>query len=241
MEASRLPSPCEVLSRAAVFLDFDGTLVDLALRPDLVAVPHDLGRDLAAVAGRLDGALAIVSGRTIAEIDAFLAPLRLATAGEHGLALRLAPSGPSLRGAMPALPGAWRDAAAAWAAKTPGVIAEQKPAGMVLHYRMAPETGPMLGAALAELVGGAPAFELMAASAAWEVRPRGTDKGTAVAALMQEAAFAGRRPLFIGDDLTDEDGIAAARALGGQGFRVAASFGDAAGVRRWLAELAKAA
>lgn len=241
MQEIRLPSPRDVLSRFAVFLDFDGTLVDIAAEPRLVVVPDGLGQDLATLADRLGGALAIISGRTIGEIDTFLSPLRLPTAGEHGMAVRPTGAGDVLRGAMPAVPDDWRDAAAAWAGAIPGVIAEQKPAGLVLHYRQAPEAGPHLVTLLQALVADVPAFEVIEASAAWEIRPRGTDKGTALAALMRGARFAGRQPLFIGDDVTDEDGIAVALALGGVGLRVAPTFGDAAGVRRWLADLAVAA
>ena len=110
--------------------------------------------------------------------------------------------------------------------------------GFVLHYRAAPAAGPEIGRRLAELVAQqAASFELMPASMAWEIRPRGADKGHAVRELMRLPPFAGRRPIFIGDDVTDEDGIREARALGGEGYRVPEVFGDAAGVRAWLARM----
>jgi trehalose 6-phosphate phosphatase len=105
----------------------------------------------------------------------------------------------------------------------------------VLHYRAAPEHGPALRTALTGMLGNTPDFAVLAAHMAWEVKPLGADKGTAVAALMEQAPFAGRRPLFIGDDLTDEDGIDAANARTGIGLRVAEAFGTAQGVRDWLA------
>lgn len=239
--APALPSPAELLRRGALLLDFDGTLVDIAPAPGLVVVPDPLRRHLARLSVRLAGAIAVVTGRTLADLDALLDPLRLATAGEHGGAIRLAPDAPPQRAsATPPLPAAWRAAAEAAAAAIPGALVEHKPAGLVLHFRQAPAAGPGLHAALRRIAGDAPGFEILAASAAWELRPRGIDKGTAVAALMAAPAFAGRVPIFIGDDLTDEDGMAAARALGGLGLRVADAFGDAAGVRAWLAGLAAA-
>ncbi len=233
-----IPPACDVFARSALLLDFDGTLVDIAAEPRLVKVPPGLREDLRKLHDRLGGRIAIVSGRPLSEIDAFLAPLRLAAAGEHGATLRPRPDGAPIRLELPEVPLAWRHAAAALAKA--GVIVEQKPAGLVVHFRMAPAAGPRLYEALKTLVGAAEAFQLMPASAAWEVRPRGADKGTAVAALMRAAPFAGHLPLFIGDDVTDEDGIAAAEALGGRGLRVQNCFGDAAGVRHWLAGLAAA-
>src|SRR5208282_1217756 len=100
--------------------------------------------------------------------------------------------------------------------------------------RAVPPLGPALGAAMAALVEDSDRFVIVPARKAWELRPRGADKGTAVDAVMRRAPFAGRLPIFIGDDVTDEDGIAAARRLGGVGLRVADAFGTPAGVRAWL-------
>lgn len=224
--------------RTALLLDFDGTLVDIAPTPASVRVPAGLREDLAALVGRLSGAVALVSGRPIAELDALLAPLRLSAAGEHGATLRVSPAEAPWRLPLPEIPSDWRRMAETWALENPGVLVEHKPAGFVLHYRLAPEAGTMLHARLRSLMGNDPAFALAPASAAWEVRPRGIDKGGAVRALMARAPFLGRRPIYIGDDTTDEDGIAAAQALGGMGLRVPNCFGDAAGVRAWLAAIA---
>lgn len=240
MDARDLPTPRDVLSRGALLLDFDGTLVDIAAAPSLITVPADLHTSLATLSRRLAGAMALVSGRSVREIDGFLAPLILPVAGEHGAALRIPPDRTIRRPALPVLPDAWRDAAEAWANATPGVLVEEKHSGLVLHYRRAPAAAEPLREALAGLIGASASFEIMEASAAWELRPRGIDKGQAVRALMAEPAFAGRRPIFIGDDVTDEDGMAAARAMGGIGLRVQDVFGDAAGVRAWLASLAVA-
>ena len=186
----------------------------------------------------MDGAVALVSGRPIEELDALLAPLRLAAAGEHGAAIRTAANLPSTRPPLPAVPRSWRDVAEGLVRDHPGVLVEHKAAGLVLHYRLVPAAGAVLRDVLERLVADAPAFEVMSAARAWEVRPRGIDKGMAVRTLMQAPAFRDRLPVFIGDDVTDEDGIAAAAAMGGIGLRVADAFGDAAGVRAWLGQLA---
>lgn len=231
------PPPADILANAALFLDFDGTLVDIAETPGAVTLPDDLPGHLIALTFRLDGALAIVTGRPLESLDAVLAPLRLPAAGEHGAVLRPAPDVPAQRVTLPSIPDAWRDTVERLAAAHPGAIAEQKHAGFVLHYRAVPDAGPALRDGIAALLGTTTEFALMPAAMAWEVKARGIDKGTAVQALMQSAPFRGRTPIFIGDDHTDEDGMAACRALGGHGFRVQEAFGDAAGVRAWLARL----
>jgi trehalose 6-phosphate phosphatase len=224
--------------RAALLLDVDGTLLDIAPRPDLVVVPPDLVTVLRALRIRLNGALAVITGRPVEQVDALLGDAPFAVAGEHGGAIRHAPGEPIRRPELPAPPPAWLDAAGRIAAAHPGVMLEPKLRGFVLHYRAAPEAGDALQIALATLI--APdrdRFQLMPARMAWEVRPQGADKGVAVRQLMAEPPFAGRVPVFVGDDVTDEDGIAAAAALGGRGLFVPEVFGDAVGVRAWLAAL----
>ena len=115
---------------------------------------------------------------------------------------------------------------------------EHKARGFALHYRAAPAAGTQLHDALALLLAGSTQFELLPAHMLWEVRPRGADKGKAVIDLMDRPPFRGRLPVFVGDDVTDEDGIRAATAMGGVGLRVQDAFGDAAGVRAWLAAIA---
>jgi trehalose 6-phosphate phosphatase len=108
----------------------------------------------------------------------------------------------------------------------------------VLHYRAVPAEGPALGEAMAALVEGSDRFMILPARKAWELRPHGADKGTAVMDLMRRAPFVGRMPVFIGDDVTDEDGMEAARRLGGVGLRVADAFGSPVEVRAWLQAVA---
>jgi trehalose 6-phosphate phosphatase len=228
--------------RAALLLDLDGTLLDFAPRPELVAVPPALPETLRRLRARLDDALAIVTGRPLEQIDALLPAVPYAVAGEHGGAIRHAPEAEVERVKLPSAPPAWLERAAAVAAAHEGVLLERKARGFVLHYRLAPDSGPALREALTHMMAGRESeFALLAAHMAWEVKPLGADKGSAVESLMARPPFAGRTPVYIGDDVTDEDGMRAARALGGIGLRVAEAFGDPAGVRGWLADLASAA
>jgi trehalose 6-phosphate phosphatase len=222
------------LTRMALLLDLDGTLVDIAPTPDAVVASPELIASLRALRVRLGGALAVVSGRPVEQIEALLGDAVQAIAGEHGGAIRYAPGEALDRFELPRPPDAWFAAAARIAAAHPGAMLEPKANGFVLHYRAAPELGPVLGEAMAALADGSDRFVIVPAHMAWELRPHGADKGTAVEALMRREPFAGRVPVFVGDDVTDEDGIEAARRLGGVGLRVAEAFGSAAGVRAWL-------
>ncbi len=231
------PPPPSLPPGAALLLDLDGTLLDLAATPDGVRVPEGLPATLLALRGRLGDALAIVTGRPVAQVDALLPGVPYAVAGEHGGAIRFAPAAEEERVALPPLPPSWREAAAALVAAHPGTLLEEKARGFAVHYRLAPGAGPALERALAALLDGQATHRLLPAHMALEVRPRGADKGTAVTALLARAPFAGRRPVYIGDDVTDEDAIRVAGARGGLGLRVAEAFGDAAGVRAWLGRL----
>lgn len=225
--------------RAALLLDLDGTLLDFAPTPDAVIVPDGLIADLRAIRARLGDALAIVTGRPIAQVDALLGDAPYAVAGEHGTALRFAPGVPIQKIPLPALPGGWADRAIAAAAHHAGALYEPKAHGFVLHFRQVPDAGPALQAAALDILDQHKDFMLMPASMAWEAKPIAVDKGAAVRALMAAPPFAGRTPIYVGDDVTDLDGIAAAVALGGMGWQVAPVFGSPAGVRAWLHGLAR--
>ncbi len=229
-----LPPP----DRAALLLDIDGTLLDLALTPDLVVVPPGLIDSLQRLRRHLDDALAVVTGRPVEQADALLAGVPYAAAGEHGGAIRRRPEAPIEHAALPDLPEEWMGRAAALVEAHPGSLLERKRHGFVLHYRLAPAAGPALQAGAIGLVGQNTAFQVLEASMAWEIRPRGVDKGVAVQQLCAQAPFAGRLPIFIGDDVTDEDGIRVAQAMGGTGLRVDRAFGGPADVRAWLARSA---
>ena len=224
---------------AALLLDLDGTLLDIAPTPDTVHVPPGLPVALRALRDALGGALAIVTGRPIDQVESLLPGVAHAVAGEHGGAIRFRPGGDVTRAILPDPPVEWVIEASRIVERHPGTMLEQKQRGFVFHYRAVPGAGPDLREAAAALIAPeADRFQILSALMAWEVRPRGVDKGSAVQALMTEAPFAGRRPVFVGDDVTDEDGMEAARALGGVGLRVDQWFGTAGGVRDWLAKAA---
>ncbi len=225
--------------RSALLLDMDGTLLDIAPTPDRVVVPPGLIADLRALRDRLGGALAVVTGRPLAQVDALLGDAPHAVAGEHGSVIRHAPAAAVQHVVLPDPPPEWLAAGKAIADAHSGALLEPKSRGFVLHYRAAPEHGPALHRALLALLGQTPGFAVLPARMAWELKPKGADKGTAVEALMHDAPFAGRLPIFIGDDVTDEDGMAAARRLGGAGLRVDEAFGTPQDVRDWLAAAAR--
>ena len=221
--------------RAALLLDMDGTLLDFAPTPMEVVVPALLPPTLTRLCAELGGALAVITGRPVDQIDALLPGIVPVVAGEHGGALRPALGAPLERPDLPAAPLALLDEAEAFAAAHPGVLIERKARGFVLHYRLAPETAQAVEAAVSGWIQPiARQFQLMPAHMAWEFRPRGADKGTAVAAIMTLPNFAGRLPVFLGDDVTDEDGMAVARRMGGAGLFVPRVFGTPADVRIWL-------
>jgi trehalose 6-phosphate phosphatase len=225
--------------RAALLLDMDGTLIDLAPTPDAVVVPPGLRATLAILRGALDGALAIVTGRPIETVDRLLGDAPGAVAGEHGGAIRHRAGEPIQRPDLPTPPPAWLEQAETLVRRFPGALLERKARGFALHYRQAPDARDVFHDALQTMVTNDASFDLLPAHMLWEVRPRGADKGSAVAALMQHAPFAGRLPIFIGDDRTDEDGMREARNRGGAGYRVDAVFRDTDGVRAWLRQSAE--
>jgi trehalose 6-phosphate phosphatase len=230
----------ELPARAALLLDLDGTLIDFAPTPEAVVVPPSLLASLRALRERFGGAVAIVSGRPVEQVEELLGDAVHVVVGEHGAAARYASGAALERPDLPELPAAWLEQAARAVAAHRGAFLERKAHGFVLHYRLAPEAGPALHAALEAILGDVPGpFAIMTGSMVWELRPTGVDKGGAVHRLMARAPFAGRVPVYIGDDVTDEDGMRAATELGGLGLRVQDRFGNAAGVRAWLAKMSR--
>ncbi|WP_425479214.1 trehalose-phosphatase [Pseudoxanthomonas composti] len=197
----------------ALFLDVDGTLLDFAPTPDEVALPEGALPVITRLSELLGGALALVSGRPLHELDRVFAPLQLPAAGLHGQELRGAPAmaaaAPSQ--AMQTL----RAAAVRLAQQHPGVVIEDKGGNIALHWRKAPEAGAHVTALAQAHIGQLAGYRLQPGDHVVEVVPANVDKGRAVQALMRQAPFAGRRPVFVGDDLTDEYGFTAANALGG--------------------------
>lgn len=215
---TRLPPPPSRLEGLALFLDMDGVLAPLAPRPQDVGPVARRTALLRRLVERLDGRVAVVSGRTLSEIDRISEAASPAASGVHGLERRR-PDGSLVR-AEPH-PGVRRAVAAfdAFAAGRPGMIVEDKGVSAGLHYRGAPvfAAGAM---ALARTLAGETGLTLQAGDLVVELKTPGTSKGTAVRAFMAEAPFAGALPVMVGDDLTDEDGFEAATTLGGFGVLV---------------------
>lgn len=230
-------APPEFDPAAALFLDLDGTLIEIAATPELVVVPPALPDLLARLHALLGGALAIVSGRSLRTIDQLLKPFNSAAAGEHGVTLRFSDGTVEEMPAGLAVSEAWRDSLLAATERWPGVLIEPKPHGCAVHYRLAPERHDDVWKLVRALVpDDHPWFRLIPAREAVEIGPRSTSKGHAVERLMKDGPFRGRRPIFVGDDFTDEAGMSAARRFGGEGLRVSEMFdGDPAQVRGWLA------
>lgn len=206
--------------RDALFLDVDGTLLQIAPHPEAVRVPPGLSAQLGRLSGRFGGALALVSGRSIADLDRLFAPLRLPCAGVHGLERRTADAVVHRQPAA-ALLAALRPPLADFVRAHDGLVLEDKGQSLALHFRNAPDCALEAEALLRRLIeDSGPALELRRGKMVLEAIPGNADKGTAIAAFMQEPPFAGRRPVFIGDDVTDEDGFAVVNAMAGLSIRV---------------------
>ncbi len=204
----------------ALFLDFDGTLVELAAHPQAVRPTPDLVPLLASLTRQLGGALAIVTGRPIDEVDRFLAPLRLPIAGLHGNEVRSVPDGTPDAHAGVEL-GRVRARLSRLAAEQPGVTIEDKGIAIAVHYRAAPDAANEVRRVAAELQGeSADALLVLDGKMVVELVPAGRDKGSAIRELLRAAPFAGRRPVFLGDDVTDEAGFRTVNEMGGISVQV---------------------
>lgn len=221
---NELPAPA---TGAAWFFDFDGTLVHIAPSPDRVIPPDGLTSLLSRLQS-LDIALAIVSGRPLVEIDAFLAPLQLPCAGVHGVERRDV-QGRTHRVPLPDV----ADAVASIEAlcrREPALRCEVKPGAVALHFREAPHLQASCEAAMTEVAAALPEMILLRGKMVLELKPASADKGRAVRAFLQEPTLHGRRPWYFGDDVTDEAAFEAVQALGGVAVKIGA--GDTAARHR---------
>ena len=215
-------------SAVAFFRDFDGTLVDIAPTPDAVVVPASVPDILGELGERTGGAVAILTGRPLGDVDRRLAPLALPGCGQHGLQLRL-PGG----GAVSRDPGEMEPIRRRLAALVPdwpeGIEIEDKGLAIAVHFRAHPEAGREIERAVGTLVAETPeVFRLRRGKMVIEATLAGASKGTALRRLMIEPPFLGRTPIVIGDDVTDDDAFEAARGFGGMSFQVGSRDGHRA-------------
>ena len=217
----------------AFFLDLDGTLLEIAETPDAVGIGPDEKRLVEKLVAGAGGAVAVISGRALARIDQILAPLVLPAAGQHGAERRDA-KGVRHRHRFPA--NVLRPVAVgirSFAARHQGLVFEDKGASVALHYRKAPQLARAAQAAVREAAGPlGTQVEVQDGKMVVELKPAGCDKGKAITQFMQEAPFAGRQPVFIGDDVTDEYGFRVVNAMGGHTVKV----GEGPSVARWRLE-----
>jgi len=227
----------------ALFLDVDGTLLEIAETPQSVRVPESLKQLLVSLSIRLGGALALISGRTLNDLDHLFAPLRFCAAGTHGWERRDA-AGCVIRAQLdPCCLDDAREQLRQFTNQHEGLLLEDKGHGLAVHFRRAPQLSWEVNTAvrLACQQAGS-AFVVQAGKCVFEIRPAACSKGTCIRAFMERPPFANRLPIYIGDDLTDEDGFAVVNEVGGISIRVGDAQASAAqhrlpGVRqvlRWL-------
>jgi trehalose 6-phosphate phosphatase len=231
----------------AFFLDVDGTLIDIAPTPDGVVVPDELPGDLRELADRAGGALALVSGRDVATMDRLFAPEKFTAAGVHGSEYRM-PGGERVRLPVPAALPKIKAELESFVRDRPGLLLEDKGYALALHYRLAPERADEVSAIMAEVVTlGADELALQPGKMVIEMRPRYASKASALLRLMASPPFAGRIPVAVGDDLTDETMLMAAHDMRGIAVRVGTAISkpservelaDPSAVRDWIARLA---
>ena len=242
--ANPLPEPA---ADWALFLDVDGTLVEIESVPEEVRIAPHVITLLGDLNTALGGALALVSGRAVDDLDRMFAPLQLPTAGNHGLVRRGAAGTMTTPDIDPSALDEVRAAFARFAQAAPGVLVEDKTLSIALHFRLAPERAgeaKRLAAGLAEGLG--PPFRVQHGKMTVEIRPNGADKGSVVESFMAEPPFRGRLPVFVGDDVTDEDGFDVVNRLGGHSVRIGAASHTAArwqctnvdSLLEWLARMA---
>ncbi len=226
-------------------VDLDGTLIDIARSPSLVHVEPELIGTLGRLSEVLGGALAVVTGRRIVQVDKLLYPLRLTVTGVHGTQIRRSPNGEAEELVQPAPPELVERIRAMFR-DDPGIIVEPKEAAVAVHYRAAPSARATIERKLAEVVASEERSMMLShGRMVFELLPTSYSKGTAVEALCALPMFVGRLPVMIGDDVADEDAFEAAEKLGGIGLRVAgehfpahvSNFTGPGHVRTWLGEV----
>jgi trehalose 6-phosphate phosphatase len=235
-------------ARTAIFLDIDGTLLDIAPTPLEVRVSDALRGTLASLHAKFGGAIAFVSGRPIAEMDRLFDPLRLAAVGGHGAEIRFAPGSDTRRSKIATLDDDLRAEFARIGRIGDGVIVEDKGYSLAIHYRLAPQLGGeiMKGVTAVCKNERCDSLEILPGKAVIEIKPGGYDKGSGLRDIMSVPPFTGRRPIFVGDDVTDNAAFAVLPDFDGTGFSVSGivpgasfNFDGPQDVRRWLRQLSE--
>src|SRR6202163_647641 len=234
------------LSQSAILRDIDGPLLDLAPTPREVWVPPDLATTLNRLADKTSGALALVSGRSLNDIDLIFAPEQFPAVGGHGAEMRISGDNESVATHAPPMDRELKRRLAAIAKLSPGILLEDKGYSLALHYRLAPHAEKAIYEAVSLIRADLPnaPIEVLPGKCVYEINHSGFNKATGVRELMTHEPFKGRRPVFIGDDVTDEAVFAIVPEFGGLAFSVgrhaagvADYFDEPRDVRAWLARL----
>ncbi|EKS34450.1 trehalose-phosphatase [Afipia broomeae ATCC 49717] len=234
------------LDQTALLLDIDGTLLELAPTPRDVVVPPNLASTLQALHDRLDGALALVSGRSLTDIDVIFAPLQFPAVGGHGAEMRLSIENEAVASHAPPMDNDLKKRFIAISHLSPGILYEDKGYSIALHYRLAPQFERTIYEAVSAIRADLPQapIEVLPGKFVCEIKPAGFTKATGVRELMSHAPFSGRNPIFIGDDVTDESVFAIMPAFRGVSFSVGrrahgvdGQFRAPKDVRAWLTHL----
>ena len=238
--------PALRLDQSAILLDIDGTLLDLAPTPREVWVPPNLSTTLNRLLARTSGALALVSGRSLNDIDLIFAPEQFPAVGGHGAEMRISADSEAVATHAPPMDKELKRRLAAIAKLSPGILLEDKGYSLALHYRLAPHAEKAIYAAVSLIRADLPnaPIEVLPGKCVCEIKHSGFNKATGVLELMTHEPFKGRRPIFIGDDVTDEAVFGIMPDLGGLAFSVgrrakgvADHFDEPRDVREWLAHL----
>lgn len=246
-EAARVTSAMiPALEECALLLDIDGTLLEMAPTPSEVRVPPELPPAMQGLLTRTGGAMALVSGRAINDIDHIFAPARFPAVGGHGAEMRVTPGGMALAGPIQPMDPSLKKRFAKIALLDEGILLEDKGYSLALHFRLAPQAERAIYEAVSVIRAQLPEapIEVLPGKAVCEIKPAGFNKASGVRALMANVPFRGRTPVFLGDDVTDESVFAIMPDLHGFAFSVgrpakgvAGHFADPAHVRSWLQQL----
>lgn len=227
--ADQISVPPELIGNHAFFLDLDGTLADIKPHPDQVVIPDDVLQTLRVLAQQQHDAVALISGRSLVELDELTRHWRLPLAGVHGAERRDINGKRHDVALPPALSREVGEALTSALQALPGCELEDKGIAFALHYRQAPQHQSAVLTLAQKIVQRYPILAIQQGKCVVEVKPRGINKGEAIAAFMCEAPFKGRKPVFIGDDLTDEAGFVIVNQLNGVSIKV----GDGETQARW--------